>query len=293
MKQLKISNSITNRDNESFKLYLKEVSEIEVFATPEDEYKCAMKAASGDKKAVQELVRRNLRFVISVAKQYATEDLLLIDLVNEGNIGLIMAAEKFTPEKGYKFISYAVWYIRKLILEYINKNGKMVRIPANKINALSKIQKKVHELEQIKGRNVDFIEVLEVYGHEINDDDFKFLDVLNDYNMDSLDRQVSAGDDGGSALGDLIADTSMKNTDHLVDKVDFKGEFDKILDDLKPRDKQIIQHLFGLNGFEVKSLKEIGEDFSISREMARQIKEKTLRKLRQNPKAKKLFAEMG
>jgi RNA polymerase primary sigma factor len=292
MKQLKISNSITNRDDESFKKYLKEVSEIKLFETPEDEYNCAVKAASGDKNAINELVRRNLRFVISVAKQYSTEQSPLIDLVNEGNLGLIIAAKKFTPEKGNKFISYAVWYVRKLILEYITKNSKMVRIPANKVSALSKIEKRFNELEQLEGRSVDMVEVVELYGHEINDDDFTFLDILSGYNMDSLDRQITSDDGNGYVLGDLITDSSNQKTDHLVNSFDMKQELEKGLDILKPRDREIMGQLFGLNGAEEKTLKEISEDFGISREMARQIKEKSLKKLRQNPIIKNLFLEI-
>ncbi len=290
MKQLKISHKLTNRENESFKQYLKEISDIEIFETPEEEYAVAERACLGDREAINELVQRNLRFVVSVAKQYASDDLPLEDLVNEGNIGLIMAAEKFTPTMGYKFISYAVWWVRKVILEHIAKNGKMVRIPANKINSLSKLDKKIAELEQLRGRRVDVQEVIEEFGNEINDDDFIFLDVLGAYSMDSLDRQV--GNEEGSFLGDLIADKTFKPTDHLLNGSDLISEINASLNIFKPRDKRIMEALFGLNGAAPMTLKEIGEEVGITREMARQVREKCLRKLRENPRVKIAFSEL-
>lgn len=290
MKQLKISHKLTNRENESFKQYLKEISDIKIFETPEEEYAVAERASLGDRKAIDELVQRNLRFVVSVAKQYSADDLPLEDLVNEGNIGLIMAAEKFTPTMGYKFISYAVFWIRKVILEHIAKHGKMVRIPANKLNSLSKLDKKISELEQIKGRKVDVQEVIEEFGNEINDEDFMFLDVLGSYNMDSLDRQV--GNEEGSFLGELIADKSFKPTDHLLSGSDLISEINTSLEVFKPRDRRIMEALYGLNGAAPMTLKEIGDEVGITREMARQVREKCLRKLRANPRVKLAFSEL-
>lgn len=290
MKQLKISHKLTNRENESFKQYLKEISDIKIFETPEEEYAVAERASLGDRKAIDEMVQRNLRFVVSVAKQYSADDLPLEDLVNEGNIGLIMAAEKFTPTMGYKFISYAVFWIRKVILEHIAKHGKMVRIPANKLNSLSKLDKKISELEQIKGRKVDVQEVIEEFGNEINDEDFMFLDVLGSYNMDSLDRQV--GNEEGSFLGELIADKSFKPTDHLLSGSDLISEINTSLEVFKPRDRRIMEALYGLNGAAPMTLKEIGDEVGITREMARQVREKCLRKLRANPRVKLAFSEL-
>ena len=290
MKQLKISHKLTNRENESFKQYLKEISDIKIFETPEEEYAVAERASLGDRKAIDELVQRNLRFVVSVAKQYSADDLPLEDLVNEGNIGLIMAAEKFTPTMGNKFISYAVFWIRKVILEHIAKHGKMVRIPANKLNSLSKLDKKISELEQIKGRKVDVQEVIEEFGNEINDEDFMFLDVLGSYNMDSLDRQV--GNEEGSFLGELIADKSFKPTDHLLSGSDLISEINTSLEVFKPRDRRIMEALYGLNGAAPMTLKEIGDVVGITREMARQVREKCLRKLRANPRVKLAFSEL-
>ena len=193
---------------------------------------------------------------------------------------------------GYKFISYAVWWIRKIILEHIAKNGKMVRIPANKLNSLSKLDKKIAELEQMRGRRVDVQEVMEEFGNEINDDDFMFLDVLSTYNMDSLDRQVG-NDDGGSVLGELIADNSFKATDHLLNDSNLADEITAILGVLPVRDREVMECLFGLNGNNPMTLKEVGDRMGITRERARQIREKSLRLLRRSPRVLLAYNELG
>lgn len=281
MRQFKVTASITKIENESFKQYLKDVSTIPMI-TPEEEIVITAKSSKGDKQAIDTLVKANLRFVISVAKKYATEQIPLEDLVNEGNIGLIKAAEKYSPDSGVRFISYAIWWIRKIIMEHITKYGKMVRIPANKVNSLSKLNQMVSDLEQKNGRQVDIREVASAYSNEISSEDFMFLDVLTTYHMDSLDRNVSHDDGGGTCLGELLSDNTTKNTDHLLNESDLKQEIGKLLDVLKPRDKRIMEALFGLDGKIPMGLKEVGEEVGISREMVRQIKEKSLKKLRNN-----------
>ena len=213
MKRLVISTKLTNRANHSFNQYLKEISAIDIF-TPEEEAICTEKASRGDAEAINELVNRNLRFVVSVAKQYATAQNPLEDLVNEGNVGLIIAAEKFKPEMGFKFISYGVWWIRKVIIEHLTKNGRLVRIPANKVNNLSKLDKQINKLEQKLGRNVSVQELIDEFksnlgGEQKNNykkviSEYEFLDVLNNYKMDSLDRDISGDDNGGTSLGETI-----------------------------------------------------------------------------------------
>lgn len=292
MKQLKISHKLTNRENESFKQYLRDIAEIEIFESPEEEYAVALKASLGDEEALKELIERNLRFVVSVAKQYINEGISLEDLVNEGNIGLTIAAKKFTPTLGYKFISYAVWWVRKIILEYISKNGKTVRIPANKINSLSKLDKKISELEQVEGRRIDIQEVIDNFGNEINDEDFMFLDVLSTYSVDSLDRQIG-NDEGGSTLSDLISDNTFKPTDHLLSDSNLVDEVRNILNVLSERDREIMEGLFGLNGNEPMTLKEIGDKMGITRERARQVREKSLDLLRKNPRVLLAYNELG
>lgn len=292
MKQFKVTASITKRENESFKQFLKDVSNIPML-TPEEETILTLKSSKGDKQAIDRLVQANLRFVISVAKKYATEQIPLEDLVNEGNIGLILAAEKYSPENGVKFISYAVWWIRKIIMEHITKYGKMVRIPANKVNSLSKLNQMISELEQKNGRQVDIHEVVNEFGNEIPSDDFLFLDVLTTYHMDSLDREVSHDDGGGTSLGDLLSDSSAKSTDHLLNNSDLKQEISKLLCTLKPRDKRVMEALFGLDGNIPMGLKEVGEEVGVTREMVRQIKEKSLRKLRTNGRIRVAYDNLG
>jgi len=291
MKQLVITNRVTNRETVSFNQYLKDISEIAIF-TPKEEMICAEKASRGDKKAMDELVQRNLRFVVSVAKQYATSLNPLEDLVNEGNIGLIIASKRFDPATGYKFISYAVWWIRKIILEYLAKNGRLVRLPSNKINSLNKLDKKINELEQKLGRNVDIQEIIDVYGEELGlasdespykklSDEFEFLDVLNGYSVDSLDREISNDNGNSTCLGDTLSDdTTFKATDHGVMESSIKSEVAKMLDALKPRDKYIMIALYGLDGNIPRSLKDLGDEIGVTREMIRQIREKNLLKLK-------------
>jgi RNA polymerase primary sigma factor len=280
MKQLVITSRVTNRESDSFQRYLKEIAQIPVF-TPEEESACALKASLGDVKAREELIKRNLRFVVSVAKQYATAANPLEDLVNEGNIGLMKAADKFDPNMDLKFISYGVWWIRKLILEYLSKNGRMVRLPANKLNALSKLDKMITDLEQKLGRRVDIQEVIAEFDKELEAEDFAQLDVLNTYSVDSLDREIDS-DDNTHTLADMLADTdSYKPTDHLLSDDDVKSNLNRVLSKLKPRERIVICSIYGLEGHERKTLKEIGDDLGVSREMARQIKETALETLKE------------
>lgn len=292
MKQFKVTASITKRENESFKQYLKDVSMIPMI-TPQEEIVLTANSSKGDKQAIDALVKANLRFVISVAKKYASEQIPLEDLVNEGNIGLMKAAEKYSPDSGVRFISYAIWWIRKIIMEHITKYGKMVRIPANKVNSLSKLNQMVSDLEQKNGRHVDIREVASAYSNEISNDDFMFLDVLTTYHMDSLDRNISHDDGGGTCLGDLLSDDNIKKTDHLLNESDLKQEISTILGVLKPRDKRIMEALFGLDGKIPMGLKEVGDEVGISREMVRQIKEKSLRLLRNNSRIRVAYDNLG
>lgn len=280
MKQLVITPKKTKRETESFKLYLKDISEIKLF-TPEEENICAKKASTGDANAIEELTRRNLRFVVSVAKQYVTADNLLEDLVSEGNIGLMIATEKFRPEMGFKFISYAVWWIRKIILEYLSKNGRMIRIPANKLNNLSKFDKKVKQLEQKMGRSVGLQEVINEFGGELGKESIEFLSVLSTYRTDSLDQEINHDEGDTTPLSDIMADKdTYKQADYFMIMDNMKSEVTTIIDDLKPRDKRIMIGLFGLDGKSPMSLKEVGSEVGISREMVRQVKEKVLKNLK-------------
>lgn len=299
MKQLKISVKLTDRSNETLKQYLREIADIKPF-THEQEIECAVKAFAGDEQAIVELAERNLRFVVSVAKQYATENIYLSDLINEGNIGIVIAARKFDPSKGYKFISFAVWWIRKLIIEHITNHGRIVRLPANKLNNISKLEKQIHELEQKTGSKVDILEVINEYENvnlkNNNDDefnDFLFTESLSNISSESIDRPFGNEEDN-TCLSDMLMSDD-KSTDNNINESNLKAEINAVLDEMKPRDKRVIESLFGLNGHRPMTLKEVGDEpeFNITREMVRQIRNKVLKKLGESPRIRSAFEMMG
>jgi RNA polymerase primary sigma factor len=283
IKSIRISNRITNREG-SFKQYLNEISEIGVF-TPEEEYECAKRASDGDEEAIEELIKHNLRFVVSVAKQYENQNVTLEDLVNEGNIGLILAVQNYKPSTGFKFITYAVWWIRKLILEYLGKNSKMIRLPANRVNEISKYNQEINKLEQKYGRNIGAFELLDELSEGKTDDeilelskDISQLETIVSFKLDSLDCPVN--EDSEISFYEKLSDTKIKSTDFLVNEADLKSRINLALNILKPRDREIMVRIFGLNGHEEMPLKDIGEDFGLTTEMIRQIKIKSLKKIK-------------
>lgn len=286
MKQIGINASITSRESESFNKYLKDVAKITPF-TVEEERECVLKASNGDLKAREELVKRNLRFVITVAKQYVTSNSPLPDLVNEGNLGLMMAAERFNPDKNVKFISYAVWWVKKIIIEHITKNNRMVRLPSNKVSSLAKLDKLISEHEQKNGYKVDIYELSE----ELETDEFEFFDVLTSYRMDSLDKPFGGDDGDTSTLLDLLSDDSNLSTDHLVTD-DYNKTIMESLKKVREKDKNIMVLLYGLDGSEPKTLQEVSEIVDMSREMVRQIKNKTLVKLSKNSSIKMAYNQL-
>lgn len=281
MKALKINQKITKRENSSFIQYMREINEIPML-TPNQEAELAVKAVAGDKLAAEELVVKNLRFVISVAKQYATDKISLEDLVNEGNIGLIKAIEKYDPTKGYKFISFAVWWVRKLIMEYVSNYGKTVRIPANRINELSKLNKYVSAVEQKNCHKADIQEIISEFSKEMTSDEFTLLDSLNNFTIDSLDREIHSDEGNSTAVSDLMFDEDADKTDYLLGENDIKSEINVVLSTLKPRNKKIMEMLFGINGYQPMTLQEVGDEVGLTREMVRQVKEKSLKLMSQN-----------
>ena len=288
MKQIGINASITSRESESFNMYLKEISKITPF-TPEEERICAVKASKGDLNAREELVKRNLRFVVTVAKQYVTSNSPLSDLVNEGNLGLIMAAERFNPDNNVKFISYGVWWIKKVIIEHISKYNRMVRLPSNKISLLAKLDKMISEHEQTTGYKVDIQQLTD----GLDTDEFDDLDVLTTYRMDSLDKQLGDSEGEGGTLIDLLNDeSSYKPADYLVTNLDQNATILKCLDTLREKDKHIMILLFGLDGGEPRTLQEVSDIVDMSREMVRQIKNKTLIKLSKQKSIQVAYNEM-
>jgi RNA polymerase primary sigma factor len=280
MRQLKITNKITDRaSSQSFNFYLSDVRAIKPFDSPQEEYECALKAFKGDGDAIDELVTRNLKFVISVAKQYSTSKIPLEELVNEGNFGLIEAAKKFDPSRGFKFISYAVWYIRKSIGDYITKNSRTIRIPLNKVSKLGKLKKEMEILEQINNRPTTINDLVSHEGSEFDINDINLLMSIESMNMMSLDSPIGQDDDSGSMI-DVIEDQSVKSTDHIVNNNDFKTIIELIINKLSEKQKQVIYFSYGLEGGEPLSLVEIGEKMHMSREGVRQVREKALKILR-------------
>jgi len=275
MKVFRIDRKITNIEISSFKQYLKEIKVIPML-TPDEETELAFKAINGDEKAASELVLKNLRFVVSVAKKYATDKIYLEDLVNEGNIGLITAVQKYDPTKGLKFISFAVWWVRKAILIYLSNNGKTVRIPINRVNELARINKQALLIEQKTCHKVDISELYSHFSNEMSEQDFNVLNSLNNFNIDSLDREINSDDGNSLPISELMSNENDDKTDFLLEKKDLKNEINLILSTLKPRDKKIIEMLFGLNGYQVMTLQEVGDNVGLTREMVRQIKNKNL-----------------
>jgi len=278
MKQLVITNKITTRDTNSFKQYLKEIADIEPFASPNEENKCAVKAFNGDKQAKEELIRRNLRFVISCAKQYMVMGAKLEDLVNVGNIGIVDAADRFDPTLGFKFISYAVWYIRKEIRQYLNTNSRVIRLPNNKIDAVVKYKNNMSKLEQELQRPVEISDMLEAYD-EYSKEDLELLCELSSNNtVTSLD--VMVGEDDNTSLSDLLVDTMMGGADDLVIKSDMVVNINKLISLLSFSECKIITMLYGLDGQAPRTLADVGEVFEISREAVRQNRDKAFRKIK-------------
>lgn len=287
MKPFSVKEIITTRESETFKLYLKEISVIKLF-TPEEEKLCAIKAHTGDKEALDELIKRNLRFVVSVAKQYAGSTAPLEDLVNEGNSGLVEAAKRFEPARGFKFISYAVWWIRRNILNYINDNSRMIRLPQNKNDDLASYNKRVNRLEQKLGRNIDILEIIDEYDGQLTKEDIEFLQNLNLNHVSSLDKPVS-DEMYGYYVYDTVEDKSCLSTDHLVIAEDIAGDLNKLLGHLNPDYIKVINMLYGLNGELPSTLTEIGTEMGLSRETIRQMKEISLKILKKSIKEKEVI----
>lgn len=290
MKEFVISKRITQRDNELINTYFRDVVKYSIF-TPEEEYKCALKSSKGDKKAMDELVKRNLRFVITVAKEYQINDIALSDLINEGNIGLIEAAKRYNPDKGFKFISYAIWWIRKYIFEYLTNVSRNVRIPANRVNSLNVLNNKISLLEQTSFSNVDVQEILSEFDNEMNTDEdekritreINNLTAINNISFDSLDKEVKFYDSEGTTLIDLIDNKeSYDDSDYLLNISDNTIQIRRLIKTLKPKEQYVLILIFGLNGESPKSLDEIASLAGMTREGIRLIKEKSLKKLKKS-----------
>lgn len=286
MRQLKITNSITSRGSQSLEDYLNDISK-QPLLTAEEEVKLAQRIRNDDREALERLVCANLRFVVSVAKQYQNQGLTLPDLINEGNIGLIKAAEKFDETRGFKFISYAVWWIRQSILQALAEQSRMVRLPLNQVSAVSRINKLIMKFEQEHERKPSAYELSEL----IDETPEKIRDSLraNGRPM-SINAPLGEGDD--STLLEVISDENTPQADRgMIDK-SLATEIERMLDTLDEREKTIVEMCFGINNREM-TLEEISEKFGLSRERVRQIREKALLKLRHSNKKSLLQEYQG
>ena len=286
MRQLKITKSITNRESASLDKYLQEIGR-EDLITVEEEVELAQQIRKGNRQALEKLTRANLRFVVSVAKQYQNQGLSLPDLINEGNLGLIKAAEKFDETRGFKFISYAVWWIRQSILQALAEQSRIVRLPLNQVGSLNKISKAFSKFEQENERRPSAEELAEQLDLPVD----KVVDSLKVSGRHiSVDAPFVDGEDN-SLLDVLVNDDSPMADNTLVNE-SLSREIDRALSTLSEREKEIIQMFFGI-GMQEMTLEEIGDKFGLTRERVRQIKEKAIRRLKQNSRSKLLKSYLG
>ncbi|MCQ2186474.1 MAG: RNA polymerase sigma factor RpoD/SigA [Bacteroidales bacterium] len=281
MRQLKITKSITNRESASLDKYLQEIGREEM-VTVEEEVELAQRIRKGDKQALEKLTRANLRFVVSVAKQYQNQGLSLPDLINEGNLGLIKAAEKFDETRGFKFISYAVWWIRQSILQALAEQSRIVRLPLNQVGALNKINKAQSRFEQEYERMPSAEELEELVDIPTE----KISDAMRVSGRHvSVDAPFVEGED--NSLLDVLVNDDSPNADRSLVNESLTTEIERSLQTLAPREREILRAFFGI-GCQEMTLEEIGDTFGLTRERVRQIKEKAIRKLKSNSRSKLL-----
>ncbi|MDY3090638.1 MAG: RNA polymerase sigma factor RpoD/SigA [Porphyromonas sp.] len=287
MRQLKISKSITNRESASLDRYLQEIGREELISI-EEEVELAQAIRRGDRRALDKLTRANLRFVVSVAKQYQNQGLSLPDLINEGNLGLIKAAEKFDETRGFKFISYAVWWIRQSILQALAEQSRIVRLPLNQVGTLNKIQKALAKFEQENERRPSPAELAEILGI----DESKISDTLKVSGRHiSVDAPFQEGED--NSLIDVLTHDDGPSTDRSLLHESLGLEIERVLSQLSEREADIVKCFFGIGTPQAMTLEEIGEKFGLTRERVRQIKEKSIRRLRTTANCDPLKAYLG
>ena len=288
MRQLKITKSITNRESQSLEKYLQEIGKVEL-VSPEDEVKLARLIKQGDQKALDRLTKGNLRFVVSVAKQYQNQGLSLPDLINEGNLGLIKAAQRFDETRGFKFISYAVWWIRQSILQSLAEQARIVRLPLNKVGLTNRIQKTYSQLEQQFEREPSPEELAEALDMDIEEVSASLGISSRHVSMDS---PMSEGEE--NTLLDVLENPNAEKTDgDLIYKESLKTEIERSLTTLTERQKDVICFFFGIGVDHPMSLEDIGEKFSLTRERVRQIKDKAITKLKTNTRCNVLRTYLG
>lgn len=287
MRQLKISKQITNRESQSLDKYLQEIGKVDLL-TPDEEVELAKRIKAGDQIALEKLTKANLRFVVSVAKQYQNQGLTLGDLINEGNLGLIKAAQRFDETRGFKFISYAVWWIRQSILQALAEQSRIVRLPLNRVGSLNKISKTFSELEQKYEREPspeELADVLELTTAEV-------VDTMKISGRHvSMDAPFAQGEE--NSLLDVLENDSEEKPDSGLISDSLRREVQRALSTLTQREADVIALYFGLNGEHALTLEEIGEKFNLTRERVRQIKEKAIRRLRHTSRSKALKPYLG
>ena len=287
MRQLKISKQITNRESQSLDKYLQEIGKVDLL-TPDEEVDLAKRIRAGDQLALEKLTKANLRFVVSVAKQYQNQGLTLGDLINEGNLGLIKAAQRFDETRGFKFISYAVWWIRQSILQALAEQSRIVRLPLNRVGSLNKISKTFSELEQKYEREPspdELADVLDVTTSEV-------VDTMKISGRHvSMDAPFVQGEE--NSLLDVLENDSEVTPDSSLMDDSLRKEVQRALSTLTQREADVITLYFGLNGEHAMTLEEIGERFNLTRERVRQIKEKAIRRLRHTSRSKALKPYLG
>lgn len=287
MRQLKITKQVTNRETASLDKYLQEIGKVGLISADE-EVELAQKIKAGDQKALDKLTKANLRFVVSVAKQYQNQGLTLPDLINEGNLGLIKAAQRFDETRGFKFISYAVWWIRQSILQALAEQSRIVRLPLNKIGSINKINKKYAELEQLNERAPSAEEIAQEL--DMTEEDVK-ESLKNSGRHISMDAPLVEGED--SNLYDVLKSGESPNPDRELMNESLHIEIERALQTLTPREADVIRLYFGLGGQHAMTLEEIGETFDLTRERVRQIKEKAIRRLKHTSRSKILKTYLG
>lgn len=287
MRQLKITKQITNRETQSLDKYLLEISKYDLI-TAEEEVILAAKIRGGDENALQKLTKANLRFVISVSKQYQNQGLSLSDLINEGNVGLIKAAQRFDEKRGFKFISYAVWWIRQSILQAIAEHARIVRLPLNKIGTINKINKAFSSLEQEFERAPSSSEVADTL--EVTEKEVKKAQSISGRSV-SMDAPL--GVENESDMYEVFASKDSETPEDELLKGSLNEEINRILDTLSPREADIIKLYFGIEQSYPLTLEEIGDKFDLTRERVRQLKEKGLRKLKQKSRSRLLKSYLG
>jgi len=286
MRQLKITKSITNRESASLEKYLQDIGREDLISTDE-EVELAQRIRKGDKKALEKLTKANLRFVVSVAKQYQNQGLDLPDLINEGNVGLIKAAEKFDETRGFKFISYAVWWIRQSILQAIAEQSRIVRLPLNQVGSVNKINRELNRFEQEFERKPSVEELAEKTDIPIE----KIDETINVNGRHvSVDAPFSESDDG--SLLDVLPNENSPTADRQLQLESLQSEIKSALKTLSDRERKVVEAFFGIGQPEL-TLEEIGSKFGLTRERVRQIKEKAIRRLRGCSKNKQLKTYLG